>query len=141
MRRTLLSVVALLLAVSAAHADQVVLKNGDRLTGKIITGDGKTLLLKTEFAGDVTIKWRSEEHTSELQSHSDLVCRLLLEKKKNKQHKRLLRPRLRVLVLGSKVLLEELGGESLRLRYEAKGVHGGCDAALKRLVVSACRML
>src|SRR5438034_6288639 len=31
---------------------------------------------------------RSEEHTSELQSHSDLVCRLLLEKKKNnpKEH-------------------------------------------------------
>src|SRR5438132_3752724 len=26
---------------------------------------------------------RSEEHTSELQSHSELVCRLLLEKKKN----------------------------------------------------------
>src|SRR2546421_5971912 len=26
--------------------------------------------------------WRSEEHTSELQSRSDLVCRLLLEKKK-----------------------------------------------------------
>src|SRR5438034_8654718 len=33
---------------------------------------------------------RSEEHTSELQSHSDLVCRLLLEKKKNtkRQHTR-----------------------------------------------------
>src|SRR5438034_3179142 len=30
---------------------------------------------------------RSEEHTSELQSHSDLVCRLLLEKKKNTQQK------------------------------------------------------
>src|SRR5438034_8657775 len=29
---------------------------------------------------------RSEEHTSELQSHSDLVCRLLLEKKKKKRH-------------------------------------------------------
>src|SRR5947207_11392835 len=28
-------------------------------------------------------KRRSEEHTSELQSHSDLVCRLLLEKKKD----------------------------------------------------------
>src|SRR5436190_14914261 len=27
---------------------------------------------------------RSEEHTSELQSHSDLVCRLLLEKKKSR---------------------------------------------------------
>src|SRR5438132_8759991 len=30
---------------------------------------------------------RSEEHTSELQSHSDLVCRLLLEKKKKKHDK------------------------------------------------------
>src|SRR2546421_4424103 len=29
---------------------------------------------------------RSEEHTSELQSRSDLVCRLLLEKKKNKPY-------------------------------------------------------
>src|SRR2546428_4644574 len=29
---------------------------------------------------------RSEEHTSELQSRSDLVCRLLLEKKKNKTY-------------------------------------------------------
>src|SRR5438034_7183903 len=28
---------------------------------------------------------RSEEHTSELQSHSDLVCRLLLEKKKEQE--------------------------------------------------------
>src|SRR2546426_5260992 len=28
--------------------------------------------------------WRSEEHTSELQSPCNLVCRLLLEKKKNK---------------------------------------------------------
>src|SRR5438034_8954839 len=33
-------------------------------------------------------RWsRSEEHTSELQSHSDLVCRLLLEKKKKKKKK------------------------------------------------------
>src|SRR5437588_4795420 len=30
----------------------------------------------------VTSEERSEEHTSELQSHSDIVCRLLLEKKK-----------------------------------------------------------
>src|SRR5437773_7506005 len=32
-------------------------------------------------------RWRSEEHTSELQSHHDLVCRLLLEKKKKKKNK------------------------------------------------------
>src|SRR5476649_1303654 len=31
---------------------------------------------------------RSEEHTSELQSHSDLVCRLLLEKKKQRRERR-----------------------------------------------------
>src|SRR5437773_5836282 len=31
---------------------------------------------------------RSEEHTSELQSHHDLVCRLLLEKKKKKTKKK-----------------------------------------------------
>src|SRR2546427_5833977 len=31
---------------------------------------------------------RSEEHTSELQSQSNLVCRLLLEKKKNKRQKK-----------------------------------------------------
>src|SRR2546430_9025103 len=31
---------------------------------------------------------RSEEHTSELQSQSNLVCRLLLEKKKNKNYTR-----------------------------------------------------
>src|SRR5206468_4585264 len=34
--------------------------------------------------GDVAVDLRSEEHTSELQSRSDLVCRLLLEKKKLK---------------------------------------------------------
>src|SRR5260370_30723614 len=32
------------------------------------------------------INFRSEEHTSELQSHLNLVCRLLLEKKKSKTH-------------------------------------------------------
>src|SRR5688572_31645050 len=32
------------------------------------------------------VEYRSEEHTSELQSQSNLVCRLLLEKKKNYQH-------------------------------------------------------
>src|SRR5438034_2339508 len=36
----------------------------------------------------VTLAVRSEEHTSELQSHSDLVCRLLLEKKKRKEEKK-----------------------------------------------------
>src|SRR2546430_5794473 len=38
--------------------------------------------------GDGPDRERSEEHTSELQSQSNLVCRLLLEKKKYKQHRR-----------------------------------------------------
>src|SRR5438034_8677489 len=38
--------------------------------------------------GVVGVSNRSEEHTSELQSHSDLVCRLLLEKKKTKKLKK-----------------------------------------------------
>src|SRR5699024_11687903 len=47
-------------------------------------------ILCLENAGDynfnafVKLEDRSEEHTSELQSRFDLVCRLLLEKKKNK---------------------------------------------------------
>src|SRR2546430_13447620 len=41
--------------------------------------------LDTEFfTGSRTEAVRSEEHTSELQSQSNLVCRLLLEKKKKK---------------------------------------------------------
>src|SRR5437667_9691600 len=34
------------------------------------------------MVGELVMPHRSEEHTSELQSHHDLVCRLLLEKKK-----------------------------------------------------------
>src|SRR5438034_4782117 len=43
------------------------------------------LLALAALAATLTVglHGRSEEHTSELQSHSDLVCRLLLEKKKN----------------------------------------------------------
>src|SRR3712207_7999540 len=36
----------------------------------------------------ITLLGRSEEHTSELQSRQYLVCRLLLEKKKNKENQR-----------------------------------------------------
>src|SRR2546428_6698865 len=47
---------------------------------------GKTFVIEritpTDILKDGNFRWRSEEHTSELQSRSDLVCRLLLEKKK-----------------------------------------------------------
>src|SRR5437773_6300443 len=45
----------------------------------LLLAEGKTI------AVEARAKYRSEEHTSELQSHHDLVCRLLLEKKKKKK--------------------------------------------------------
>lgn len=39
------------------HAEQVTLKNGDRLTGAIVSMDGKKLVVKTSYAGDVSIDW------------------------------------------------------------------------------------
>src|SRR5438034_5903048 len=45
--------------------------------------------VRTRTHGGVAgVGGRSEEHTSELQSHSDLVCRLLLEKKKKNSQRR-----------------------------------------------------
>src|SRR5438034_8117166 len=44
--------------------------------------------LHAAFRLEVRELERSEEHTSELQSHSDLVCRLLLEKKNRNQKRR-----------------------------------------------------
>ena len=41
----------------SAWADQVALKNGDRMTGTIVKSDGKTLILHTDYAGDVTLKF------------------------------------------------------------------------------------
>src|SRR5438034_4542593 len=48
----------------------------------IVVGVGATIKRRSGRDGALANIRRSEEHTSELQSHSDLVCRLLLEKKK-----------------------------------------------------------
>jgi len=52
---------------SALFADQVVLKNGDRLTGTITKSDDKTLLIKTEFAGEVTVQWPAVQEINSTQ--------------------------------------------------------------------------
>jgi len=56
-RQTVLIGVFLCLSATAAAADQLTLKNGDRLTGTIVKSDAKTLLLKTDFAGDINLQW------------------------------------------------------------------------------------
>jgi putative salt-induced outer membrane protein YdiY len=56
-RSTFLSISILFLLSCQALADQVSLKNGDRLSGTIVKSDGKTLVLHTDYAGDVSLKW------------------------------------------------------------------------------------
>ena len=42
---------------AALAADQLTLKNGDVISGQIEKKDGDTVLVKTEFMGEVTIPW------------------------------------------------------------------------------------
>ncbi len=56
MHRNFVAGILLLLAIPAL-ADQIVLKNGDRLTGSIAKSDGKVMVIKTDYAGDVTVKF------------------------------------------------------------------------------------
>jgi len=48
-----------ILLAHAGFADQVTLKNGDRLSGAIQKNDGKNLTMKSELAGVVTIPWEA----------------------------------------------------------------------------------
>ncbi len=67
--RRYIAVGLIFLFAMMAFADQIVLKNGDKLTGSITKSDGKTLVLKTDYAGDLTIKFdaiQSLSSTSEL---------------------------------------------------------------------------
>jgi hypothetical protein len=57
MRHALAALAVSLTLSSAALADQVALKNGDRISGAIVNSDGKVLTLKSDFAGDVKIQW------------------------------------------------------------------------------------
>src|SRR5688572_31557674 len=63
------------LPISAGHL-------ADQLAGSEARDRGGAWEIDRRIDGNETAR-RSEEHTSELQSQSNLVCRLLLEKKKN----------------------------------------------------------
>src|SRR5260221_9156210 len=69
---------------SASSAPSISAVSGRPSESALI--DGALLALENEGK-------RSEEHTSELQSHSDLVCRLLLEKKNKRNNARFLQLR------------------------------------------------
>src|SRR5207247_6363472 len=78
-------VVSLLLIQSIANLYLPNL-NADIINNGVVKGDvgyiwriGAIMLVLAVFVGILSIVARSEEHTSELQSRVDLVCRLLLE--------------------------------------------------------------
>jgi uncharacterized protein DUF481 len=55
--KRLILLTTMFLLCPQVFADQITLKNGDRLTGTIVKSDAKTLVIKTEAAGDVTLQW------------------------------------------------------------------------------------
>src|SRR5438034_6936611 len=88
-RRRLQQVVEALHAADVAHEERDSIAQGEVAAIEVRDGGGRPMR-----TAKIHVVWivegphtlpargiRSEEHTSELQSHSDLVCRLLLEKK------------------------------------------------------------
>lgn len=58
MHKVYLAVVVCLIVFTAqATADTIKLKNGDRLTGSIVKSDEKVLVIKTDYAGAITVNW------------------------------------------------------------------------------------
>src|SRR5438874_8751838 len=86
---------ACLLAISTFGQDAAAPKTNTTIQCRALNGSSTPIRADEKVIGDqicravqkaaqATAQTRSEEHTSELQSRRDLVCRLLLEKKKNK---------------------------------------------------------
>src|SRR3712207_6931863 len=66
------------------RSEEYEIKTGGRLDTVDITQEVQDMVRRSGIGdGSVLVFSRSEEHTSELQSRQYLVCRLLLEKKKN----------------------------------------------------------
>jgi hypothetical protein len=61
---------AVLLSICGAHADTLVMKNGDRVSGVVVKKDGKTITLKTDSFGAITAAW---DQVSSLQSEAPLT--------------------------------------------------------------------
>src|SRR5688572_4576351 len=70
---------------ASPHAEPIPGPSTQRLTGICRELGCHVVYGLLEADGDRIFNARSEEHTSELQSQSNLVCRLLLEKKKKKK--------------------------------------------------------
>ena len=67
MRRANLAILLVIVLAPTVFADQITIKNGDKLSGTIISSDAKTLVIKTEYADVVTIKWDFVQHIESAQ--------------------------------------------------------------------------
>src|SRR2546430_12447417 len=90
-RSTLFPYTTLFRSLATAVDTLVVLMGLERLPelAAELVAQGRAAATPVALVRWGTTDWRSEEHTSELQSQSNLVCRLLLEKKKQRQDARL----------------------------------------------------
>jgi putative salt-induced outer membrane protein len=71
--RKLSYLIVLVLLSGRVFADQVTLKNGDKFSGKIVKSDGKRLVLHTDAAGDITIKFDAiQQITTDQELHVGL---------------------------------------------------------------------
>jgi len=73
LRTTQLLALLFCLSSGLMFGDEITLKNGDRLTGKVVKSDGKTLVVHTESAGDVTIQFAAVDRvTTDQDLHVEL---------------------------------------------------------------------
>ncbi len=54
----LFGVIILFLTPGMAHADEIIMKNGDRIQGQVVSLASGKLVFKTSYAGDITVEWR-----------------------------------------------------------------------------------
>jgi len=63
-RKPLVYLFAVLCLTAVSRADEVTLANGDRITGTIKSSDGSSLIIKTDYAGEITLKWSAVKTVS-----------------------------------------------------------------------------
>lgn len=79
---TVLLCAIVLLSVPHVFADQIILKNGDRFSGKILRKDGEKIVIETESAGIITVDWSAVERiVSDQELHIKLKDGQLLKGK------------------------------------------------------------
>jgi len=109
-----------------SFADQIVMSNGDHLSGLITKSDTKELVIKTEFAGEVTVKW---DAITEINSTDPLHITVpggqpLVGKMKSSEGKMGVETREKGLVLVPKDSISSLRNESEETAYQ-KSLHPG----------------